>query len=194
MLYKMRYFRDKTACSVSSLPVRSSNIGEKPQRSGKRTALGVGRGRSKHKSGLRLGTINVDQNGVPIETETTGVKHSKAAVRGKARAALQVRFEPQNLTSYAGLILYRHFILPYRYQGATEELFSQSEGECDLLPSRDHGAVGGTSDHGAREGGCGMWTIYRDDEMVKRVLGVKRWPNVSTISGSLGSADEVSVE
>ena len=31
---------------------------------------------------------------------------------------------------------------------------------------------------------------YRDDEMVKRVLGLKRLPDVSTISRSLGSADE----
>jgi hypothetical protein len=35
---------------------------------------------------------------------------------------------------------------------------------------------------------------YRDDEMVKRVLGLKRLPDVSTISRSLSSADEVSVE
>jgi len=35
---------------------------------------------------------------------------------------------------------------------------------------------------------------YRDDEMVKRVLGLKRLPDVSTISRSLGSADKASVE
>ena len=34
---------------------------------------------------------------------------------------------------------------------------------------------------------------YRDDAMVKRVLGLKRLPDVSTISRSLGSADEPSV-
>ena len=35
---------------------------------------------------------------------------------------------------------------------------------------------------------------YRDDEMVKRVLGLKRLPDVSTLSRSLRSADEVSVD
>ena len=35
---------------------------------------------------------------------------------------------------------------------------------------------------------------YRDDEMIKRLLGLKRLPDVSTISRSLGSADEISVE
>ena len=35
---------------------------------------------------------------------------------------------------------------------------------------------------------------YRDDEMVKRVLGLKRFPNVATISRALSSADAPSVE
>ena len=34
---------------------------------------------------------------------------------------------------------------------------------------------------------------YRDDEMVKRVLGLKRLPDVSTVSRSLSGADEQSV-
>ena len=37
------------------------------------------------------------------------MKHSKAEVRGKARPALEVRFEPQQLTSYSGLILFQYF-------------------------------------------------------------------------------------
>jgi hypothetical protein len=35
---------------------------------------------------------------------------------------------------------------------------------------------------------------YRDDEMVKWVLGLKRLPDISTLSHSLRSADELSVE
>ena len=34
---------------------------------------------------------------------------------------------------------------------------------------------------------------YRDDEMVKRILGLKRLPDVSTVGRSLASADEQSV-
>ena len=34
---------------------------------------------------------------------------------------------------------------------------------------------------------------YRDDEMVKRVLGLKRLPDASTVSRSLASADEQNV-
>jgi hypothetical protein len=35
---------------------------------------------------------------------------------------------------------------------------------------------------------------YRDDEMVKRLLGLKRLPEVSTVSGAQASADEPGVE
>lgn len=37
--------------------------------------------------------------------ETTDVKHSKADVRGKARATLEVRFKALNLISYSVSIL-----------------------------------------------------------------------------------------
>ena len=47
--------------------------------------------------------MNVNQNDIPIETETTNVKHSKADVRGKVRPALDVRFEPQNPDSLTNL-------------------------------------------------------------------------------------------
>ena len=36
------------------------------------------------------------------------MKHGRADVRGKARPGLDIRFEPQNLTSYSGLIVFRH--------------------------------------------------------------------------------------
>jgi hypothetical protein len=67
------------------------------------------------------------------------VKHSKAAVRGKARPALDIRFEPQNLTSYSGLILFQHF---FSLIGIKERL--SLSGQANLmtnsLPS-NHGTV-----------------------------------------------------
>ena len=36
------------------------------------------------------------------------MKHSRADVRGKARPVLDIRFEPQSLTSYSGLIVFQH--------------------------------------------------------------------------------------
>ena len=37
------------------------------------------------------------------------MKLGKAAVRGKATLGMELRFEPQNPTSYSGLILFQHF-------------------------------------------------------------------------------------
>lgn len=57
---------------------------------------------------------------------------------------------------------------------------------------RDHDAV-------RRASGVGHPRLrdleyYRDDAMVKRVLGLKRLPDVATVSRALASADERSVE
>jgi hypothetical protein len=72
-------------------------------------------------SGLRIDTIIVDQNEIPIEVAATEMKHSKADVRGKSRAALDVRFEPQNLTLYWDLILFQHL---FSLIGIKERLWS----------------------------------------------------------------------
>ena len=143
-------------------------------------------------SGLQIGIMHVDQNYMPITTETTVMKHSKADVRGKVRTALDVRFEAQRLTSYSGLIVFQHFFsligLKERLWGCFRHL------TCNPIYSHHliimllivHLIIG----H--------RWLrdvdYYRDDEMVKRVLGLKCLPNVSTISRSLASADEASVE
>lgn len=136
--------------------------------------------------------MNVDQNDIPIETETTEVKHSKSDVRGKARPALDVRFEPQNLTSYSGLILFQHF---FSLIGIKERLWGCFR-HLKVSPIYSHHVVMMLLVVHLIIGHRRLRDVdyYRDDEMVKRVLGLKRLPDVSTLSRSLGSADEVSVE
>jgi len=136
--------------------------------------------------------MNVNQNDIPIETETTNVKHSKADVRGKVRPALDVRFEAQNLTSYSGLILFQHF---FSLIGIKERLwgcFRHLKGS----PIYSHHVLMMLLVVHLIIGHRRLRDVdyYRDDEMVKRVLGLKRLPDVSTISRSLRSADEFSVE
>ncbi len=136
--------------------------------------------------------MNVNQNDIPIETETTNVKHSKADVRGKVRPALDVRFEPQNLTSYSGLIVFQHF---FSFIGIKERLwgcFRHLKGS----PIYSHHVLMMLLVVHLIIGHRRLRDVdyYRDDEMVKRVLGLKRLPDVSTLSRSLRSADEVSVE
>ena len=119
------------------------------------------------------------------------MKHSRADVRGKIRLGMDIRFEAQNLTSYSGLILFQHFFSLIGIKERLWELFPPLEGQSDLRPSRGHDAAGRASHHRHRR--LRDVDYYRDDAMVKRILGLKRLPDVSTISRSLGSADEPSV-
>lgn len=136
--------------------------------------------------------MSVDQNDMPIDTETTDVKHSKTAVRGKARLALDVRFESQNLTSYSGLILFQHF---FSLIGIKQRLWRCFR-HLKVSPIYSHHVILMLLVVHLIIGHRRLRDVdyYRDDEMIKRLLGLKRLPDVSTISRSLGSADETSVE
>lgn len=120
------------------------------------------------------------------------MKHSKADVRGKARASLDVRFEPQNLTSYSGLILFQHF---FSLVGIKERLWGCFR-HLKVSPIYSHHVIMMLLIVHLVIGHRKLRDVdyYRDDEMVKRVLGLKRLPDVATISRSLSSADELSVE
>jgi hypothetical protein len=120
------------------------------------------------------------------------MKHSKAAVRGKARTGLEVRFEDQHLTSYSGLILFQQFFsligLKQRLWGCFRHLKGKPiySHHVIMMLLVVHLIIGHRQLRDV--------DYYRDDEMVKRVLGLKQLPDVSTISRSLRSADELSVE
>ena len=120
------------------------------------------------------------------------MKHSKADVRGKARASLDVRFEPQNLTSYSGLILFQHF---FSVVGIKEGLWGCFR-HLKVSPIYSHHVIMMLLIVHLIIGHRKLRDVdyHRDDEMVKRVLGLKRLPDVATISRSLSSADELSVE
>ena len=127
-----------------------------------------------------------------METETPEVKHSKADVRGKVRPAMEVRFEAQNLTSYSGLILFQHF---FSLIGIKEWLwgcFRHLKGS----PIYSHHVLMMLLVVHLIIGHRRLRDVdyCRDDEMVKRVLGLKRLPDVSTLSRSLRSADELSID
>lgn len=116
------------------------------------------------------------------------MKRSRAAVRGKAREGVEVRFEAQGLTSFSGLIVFQRLF-------AKLELKERLRG---CFRHRDSGAI--YSDHvivlmlvvhlllGFRD--LRDTQYYRDDELVKRLLGVRHLPEVSTISRALARTDE----
>ena len=115
------------------------------------------------------------------------MKLSKADVRGKAKPGMELRFERQNLTSYSGLILFQHFFSIIGIKKRLWRCFRHLKANpiyahhVMLLLLVVHLIVGHRR---LRD-----MDYYRDDEMVKRVLGLKRLPNVSTVSRSLASTD-----
>ena len=105
------------------------------------------------------------------------MKHSRADVRGKARPVLDIRFEPQSLTSYSGLIVFQHF---FSLIGIKERLWRCFRHLKDNPIYGHHMIMMLLVVHliiGHRR--LRDVDSYRDDEMVKRVLGLKRLPDVS---------------
>ena len=129
----------------------------------------------------------------PTDTkEITAMKLSRDAVRGKARDTLEVRFEEQDLTSFSGLVIF-------------QRLFARLNLKERLWRCFRHKAGGGIYGHhllvlslvvhlllGFRELRDSRY--YRDDEMVKRLLGLRQLPEVSTLSRGLASAEEQDVQ
>ena len=119
------------------------------------------------------------------------MKHSRSQVRGKVGALPVLRFEKQVLTSFAGLVVVQKF---FAHLGLTERLRAcfahQQRGKVYRLPVLFmqlivHVLIGFRE---LRDVDC-----YRDDPLVKRVLGLKRIPDVATLSRMLKGADDRSV-
>ena len=119
------------------------------------------------------------------------MKRSKGEVYGKARDALDVRFEAQHLTSFSGLIIFQRLFAKFGLKGRLWRCFRHLRGSeiyahhVVVMMLIVHLLLGFRELRDAR--------YYHDDEMVKRLLGLKHLPEVSTVSRALASADERSV-
>ena len=119
------------------------------------------------------------------------MKHSRTDVRGKAKLGLDIRFESQSLTSYSGLIVFQHL---FSLIGIKERLWRCFR-HLKANPIYGHHMIMMLLVVHLIIGHRRLRDVdsYRDDEMVKRTLGLKRLPDVSTVSRSLASADGQSV-
>ena len=119
------------------------------------------------------------------------MKVSKSSVQGKAKPIEIIRFEEQTLTSYAGLVIFQHF---FSQLGLKERLRSCFGHLSKNVVYGHHVVMLMLVVHlllGYRE--LRDVRYYQDDEMVKRLLGLRRLPEVATVSRRLASADERSV-
>jgi len=115
------------------------------------------------------------------------MKSSRTAVHQKLHALPALRFEQQRLTSFAGLVLFQKLFTILRLRERLHACFAH----LGVAPIFGHHVVVlALVVHlllGYRE--LRDVRFYRDDPMVKRILGLRRLPDVATISRVLASVD-----
>jgi len=120
------------------------------------------------------------------------MKCSRRQVRGKAHALPVLKFENQSLTSFSGLVVFQQFFAVLRLKARLTCCFAhQMAGKVFarpilflqlLLPL----LLGYRERRDSR--------YYQHDPRVKRLLGLRRLPDVATLSRMLKEADAKSVE
>jgi hypothetical protein len=119
------------------------------------------------------------------------MKHSRSQVRGKVGVIPALRFDKQILTSFAGLVVVQKLFTCLGLAERLRPCFAhQQRGKVFSLPVLFlqlvvHILIGFRE---LRDVDC-----YRDDPLVKRVLGLKRIPDAATLSRMLKGADDRSV-
>jgi len=115
------------------------------------------------------------------------MKLSRNQVQRKISSIPTLRFEDQKLTSFAGLFLFQLLFSRLRLKERLRACFRQNHGGRAYDPAS---IVLGLILHlilGFRQLRDSRY--YRDDPMVHRVLGVRRLPDVATVSRILAAAD-----
>jgi hypothetical protein len=129
---------------------------------------------------------------IPTNKEVHAVKCSRSDVRRKAHALPQIKFEDQTLTSFAGLVLWQKFFATLQLKARLAACFRAfRQGKVFdraglFLQLIVHLLLGFRELQDVR--------YYQDDPLVKRLLGLKRLPDVSTLSRMLKEATASSVE
>ena len=120
------------------------------------------------------------------------MKSSRKSVRRKAHAIPEIRFEDQRLTSFAGLVVFQKFFALVGLNARLAQCFrhlgkGKVFGRATLfLQLIVHILLGFRELRDCQ--------YYQDDPLVQRMLGLKKLPDVATLSRMLKEADEKSVE
>lgn len=120
------------------------------------------------------------------------MKSSRSSVHCKTHTIPDLKFEEQTLTSFAGLVMFQAFFTCINLKAKLNQCFGHLKsgkifGHTTIfLQLLIHILLGYRDLRDSR--------FYRDDPLVKRLLGLKHLPDVATISRMLKDADEASVE
>jgi Transposase DDE domain group 1 len=119
------------------------------------------------------------------------MKYSRHAVRRKMHAVPELKFEHHTLTSFAGLVVFQQFFSTLCLKARLARCFVHHRtgkvfGRATLfLQLVVHLLLGYRELRDSR--------YYQDDPMVQRLLGLRRLPDVATLSRMLKEADPRSV-
>ena len=107
------------------------------------------------------------------------MKHSRRNVERKAHAIPRITFEQQRLTSFAGLVILQPFLANIDLKVSLARCFRHVRagkvyGRATVFLQLVIHLLLGYRD-------LRQSAYYRDDPMVKRVLGLRRLPDVATV-------------
>jgi hypothetical protein len=119
------------------------------------------------------------------------VKVAKADIYRQARSLPALKFEDQQLTSFAGLVVFQKLFETCRLKERLQEACAHLEGRHHYGFSTILQCLIVHSVFGYRQ--LRENAFYREDPLVKRVLGLRLLPSVATVSRMLSEFDEPSV-
>jgi len=120
------------------------------------------------------------------------MKYSRSEIRRKAYKIPDLKFEQQSLTSFAGLVMFQELFARLDFKGQVSRCFGHVTGSkifgygTIFVQLVIHILLGYRE---LRDS-----SFYRDDPLVKRLLGLNRLPDVATISRALKDAGRRSVD
>ena len=116
------------------------------------------------------------------------MKHSKSSVRRKFSHKLQLRFDDQRLTSFAGLLIFHQLFYDLDLRKRITRCFAHQSDRKSFSSS----SIVLLLIVGVLLGYRRLRDIsyFKDDPMTLRILGVSFMPSVSTVSRHLSSLDD----
>jgi hypothetical protein len=119
------------------------------------------------------------------------MRYSKTQITSRVHKIPVLRFEDQGLTSFAGLVIIQSLFAKLKLKSRLRECFTHMPGNSAF---GHHMIVLGLIVHlmlGYRR--LRDMDYYRDDLMVLRLLGLKKLPDVSTVSRALATMDATGI-
>lgn len=119
------------------------------------------------------------------------MKPTKSDLRRKFHSIPEVQFEEQTLTSFSGLLLYQLLFSKLNFKKHLRQCFRHLPGKPQFGPMIVFLQLVLHSLLGYRQ--LRQQEFYRDDPLVKRILGLTQLPDVATMSRTLARLDTTAI-